>query len=437
MNAVTVDHPRRGWCPSVVRPMETGDGLLVRLHPRAARLTAPQAHAVAAAARACGNGLIDLSSRGNLQIRGVRPETHTKVVELLSEAGLDDAVRRRACILSPLAGVDPSEVVDVAGLADKIEAALGFVDDVERLPAKFAIVVDGGGLPLDDVEADVRLAALDADCLAFALAGPEGPIWIGDCALADGPVAVRALASTFCNAILKGNPARRIRDLSAEARDRIGGAAALAPCAPRPARAPGRAVGPMPLSRDTLAVGLGLPFGRLDADLLDRLAAWSVRLGAGELRLSPWRSMFLAGFPSEDGPELLGLAKDAGMIVEEEDPRRVIAACPGAPACARASVTTHADATRLLAEARQFLATRATIHVSGCAKGCARRAASDLTLVGDGGRYGVVIRGDVRQAPTAHMGIEAILQRLRGLDREGTLASLSTERLAHAFAESR
>jgi precorrin-3B synthase len=322
-------------------------------------------------------------------------------------------------------------------LADEIEAALGLINDLERLPPKFAIVVDGGGLPLDDVEADVRLAALDADRLAVALAGPDGPVWIGACALADGPVAVRALASAFCNALREGDPARRIRDLSREARDRIGAAAALAPCAPLPARAPGRGVGTMPLGKYTRAVGLGLPFGRLDADLLDRLAAWSVRFGVGELRLSPWRSVFVPGVAHASGPELLALAKDGGLIVEEHDPRRAIAACPGAPSCASATVPTHADATRLVVEARQLLVPGVTVHVSGCAKGCARSAASDLTLVGDGGRYGVVIRGDVRQPPMANMGIEAILQRLRGLDGEGPLASLSTERLARAFAEAR
>ena len=71
---------RRGWCPSVLRPMPTGDGLLVRLHPPGGALGAAQARAVAEAARACGNGLLDVTGRGNLQIRGVREETHADLV---------------------------------------------------------------------------------------------------------------------------------------------------------------------------------------------------------------------------------------------------------------------------------------------------------------------------------------------------------------------
>ena len=77
---------RRGWCPGVLRPMPTGDGLLVRLHPPGGALAPAQARAVAEAARACGNGLIDVTGRGNLQLRGVREETHAELVGRLIRA---------------------------------------------------------------------------------------------------------------------------------------------------------------------------------------------------------------------------------------------------------------------------------------------------------------------------------------------------------------
>src|SRR4051794_29348776 len=79
---------RRGWCPGVLTPMPTDDGLLVRLHPPAGALTADQARAVAGAARACGNGHLDVTGRGNLQIRGVRVESHPALVERLAAVGL-------------------------------------------------------------------------------------------------------------------------------------------------------------------------------------------------------------------------------------------------------------------------------------------------------------------------------------------------------------
>ena len=68
-----------------------------------------------------------------------------------------------------------------------------------------------------------------------------------------------------------------------------------------------------------------------------------------------------------------------------------IEACPGAPACPAATVDTRADARRLAA-----MGFAGTIHVSGCAKGCARSAPADLVLVGHDGRYGVVHHGTAR-----------------------------------------
>src|ERR1700681_3336099 len=134
MQLLELDDLRRGWCPTVYRPMETGDGLLVRVHPPSARLTPLQARAIATAARSCGNGLIDLSGRGNLQIRGIRPATHAELVKILSAAGLDDATTPQRCIVAPLAGRDPAELIDAARLADEIDAALGTADSAEDIP---------------------------------------------------------------------------------------------------------------------------------------------------------------------------------------------------------------------------------------------------------------------------------------------------------------
>ena len=64
---------RRGWCPSLMRPMPSGDGLLARVHPRLGILSAAQLRALAEAARRYGNGHLDVTARGNLQIRASPP----------------------------------------------------------------------------------------------------------------------------------------------------------------------------------------------------------------------------------------------------------------------------------------------------------------------------------------------------------------------------
>ena len=422
---------RRGWCPTLHHPMTTGDGLLVRLQVKRARLTAAQARAIAAAALACGSGLIDLSSRGNLQIRGVRPTTHRDLITMLGAADIDDQSGGTRCLVSPLAGIDPTEILDAGRLADQIDAALVTAAVASTIPAKLAIVVDGGGLPLNDVDADIRFVATDRSRVGVAIAGPGDDLWIGSCSSLEVPSVALSIVSEFCRVRGASNSAQSIRYLSPRGRQRVAKCVRLGTTPPLRPRVPGTCVGSISVGPGRFAVGLGLTFGRLDAGLLDRLAGWSEEFGTGELRLSPWRSIFIPEVGERDVLMLLAAAAEAGLIIDESDPRRAIVACPGAPACARASVSTHADAARLVTEVPSLLEA-ARVHVSGCAKGCARRAATELTLVGKDGRYGVVIRGNARDQPLAHMEIREIIDRLKTV--EGSSATQSSRCLRRAFA---
>ena len=105
------DALRRGWCPSTLRPMETGDGWLVRLHPPGAAFTPAQLVRIAALARQHGNGLIEISARGNMQLRGVTAESHPALVAtLLSERLVDEHDSdgpQRLTLTSPLASPSP------------------------------------------------------------------------------------------------------------------------------------------------------------------------------------------------------------------------------------------------------------------------------------------------------------------------------------------
>ncbi|MCA0421094.1 MAG: precorrin-3B synthase, partial [Proteobacteria bacterium] len=125
MSARSQETLRRGWCPSTLRPMETGDGWLVRLHPPGAKLTPAQLRRIAALATEHGNGLVEISARANLQIRGVTAESHPRLVEhLLAEHLVDEHEGdgpQRVTLISPLAGRDPTGLIDAAALAAQIE----------------------------------------------------------------------------------------------------------------------------------------------------------------------------------------------------------------------------------------------------------------------------------------------------------------------------
>ena len=154
----------KGWCPGALRPMPTGDGLLVRVRISAGRLSLDQAEALASCARDCSNGTIEVSSRGNLQLRGVVEAKLNELQARLAAERLVDAdpatERVRNIVASPLSDVDPQAFLDVTPIAASLEARLAIDENLRALPGKFGFVIEAGGRwPLGDVEADVRFAA--------------------------------------------------------------------------------------------------------------------------------------------------------------------------------------------------------------------------------------------------------------------------------------
>lgn len=170
------DAARRGWCPGLARPMPTGDGLLARIHPPLGVLTLAQARTVAEGARRHGNGHLDLTARANLQIRGVTEATAAPLAALLGDVGLGDTRAdggpQRLTLTSPLAGRDPSEILDVPALARAIEAA---GRAVPGLPAKTLVAV---GCALE--EADWSVVPTAAERVAIVPA--SGAIPAAECA---------------------------------------------------------------------------------------------------------------------------------------------------------------------------------------------------------------------------------------------------------------
>jgi precorrin-3B synthase len=89
---------------------------------------------------------------------------------------------------------------------------------------------------------------------------------------------------------------------------------------------------------------------------------------------------------------------DLGFIVDADDPRLRIAACPGAPACMHGHRSVRDDATRWAATLPR--GDDVILHVSGCVKGCARPAATAATLTATATGYDLVLGGSAGDPPT-------------------------------------
>ena len=369
--------------------MQSGDGWLVRIKPRLSRISAQEGELIADRALACGNGIIELTARGNLQLRGLTPASAAQLADVAVAAGLacsePSAERRRNILLSPMAGEPACRV------ARDLEARLIADTALTALPGKFGFAVDDGeALGLGGAGADIVLR----------VAGGAWQVGAGDGAAARrrSPDAAAEAAIALAHDWLTGDwltggvPSRRSNGVQSEGAGKV-------------------AVGWLPAHR---AFGVGVPFGQTDAATLRRICAVSRRFGDGVLHVTPWRVILLSGIRAPDLPALHKAA--AGLIVSPDDPRLLVSACIGRAGCLSGSVDARKDALTLLAAGLEA----ASLHVSGCAKGCAHPGRAAVTLVGDGGRYGLVRDGRAGDTPQIDgLTVARVADHLRSQQRRG------------------
>jgi precorrin-3B synthase len=408
----------KGWCPTLLDPMQSGDGWLARVKPSAARLSAAAARIVAQGASRHGNGHIDLTARANLQIRGLSPRSAEQLAELVIAHGLASANPSleavRNIMASPLGPDDASAELDSPAAAIELEAMLAGEPALAALPSKFGFLVDGGGaLPLHGSTADIMVRARHG-MLAVQLDG-------GTLAALCSPRALGATVKALALALLhlsweRREPPPRMRALVMS----VGEAAILDAAGVTPVAMPSASVSslPAPIGFFSYPIkskgyfGVGLPFGRIEADTLTALAELSECYGDGSLRTTPWRVLLLVGVAGADAQTLADEVRALGLIADDADPRLQIFACVGAPTCHSASVDARGDASKLAAQGP--IAPGLSIHVSGCAKSCAHRGPAALTLVGRDGRYNFIRDGSASdQAALTGLDIDDVLAVLR------------------------
>ncbi len=355
----------KGWCPGAYRPMMSGDGLVVRVRPALGRLTAKQALSLCQAAQDFGSGIMELTNRANLQLRGVTEAKHAPLLARLQSLGLLDSDPEMECRRNILIAPFWRPGDETERLACELANRL---DELPELPAKFGFAVDTGEVPiLRGASADIRLErGEDGSLLVRADGASHSRAVTQDTAV----MAVIALAQWF--AATGGFDSKRMaKHLQKHALP-----AEFAAVAKQEWSAETPVPGSVPGGRL-----YGAPFGQIDAAAFARLIDQSQ---ATALRVTPWR-LFLLEDAQPTAPE--------GFIAEADDPLMAVDACPGAPLCSAATVET-----RTLARA---LAGRVagTLHVSGCAKGCARACAADITLVGREGQFDLVRNGRAWDQP--------------------------------------
>ncbi|MET4117542.1 precorrin-3B synthase [Bradyrhizobium sp. JR4.1] len=368
----------KGWCPGALRPMQSGDGLVVRVRPFGGRLEAAQISGLAHLAERHGNGLIDVTSRANLQIRGVNETSHRLLLDGLSQLALldpdADTESRRNILVTPFWRAGDA----TQSLAAELEEALA--DSKLELPTKFGFAIDDGtSRVLAGDSADVRI---ERDRSGGLLVRADGDKLGRSVARGEAVTTALAFADWFVTSGgARGGRGRMAAHLSAGA---ILPAALRGEAEPAPIMATAR---PGLYAQGAM---VGVAFGQMAHATLNQFA------GCGHaLRMTPWRMVLSEGKRA--------MPNVTGLITEAYDPALRVIACSGAPRCREA----HADTRGLAAALAPNIGAAARLHVSGCAKGCAHSGPAAITLVATGAGFDLVRAGSTRDEPI-----------LRGLNRD-------------------
>ncbi|MFJ9342958.1 precorrin-3B synthase [Streptomyces sp. NPDC101733] len=401
-------------CPGALRPHAADDGFLARIRIPGGLLDGPAALLLAEAADRLGDGHIDLTSRGNAQLRGLGASCGGELESVLARAGLLPAPtheRVRNVVASPLTGLDRAGLPDVSAWVAELDRLLCASPAAAELSGRFLFALDDGRGDVVALDGDITLAAHGTGGALLWTSGARRGVVV---AASEAPRAALAAALYFLDAVrASGTRAWRVGELPPEhaldvtelaRRVGRGGEVADVPGRP-PGPAPTPALGPIAGGPGgTVALSVLAPLGRLSTAQWSRLAGLT-----GRMRLTPWRGIVVPGLPAEAAPRALADLAAAGLVTSAEDPWRSVTACTGQPGCAKSRADVRADARSVVERSVGQL----PVHWSGCERRCGHpRGAAWVDLVATPDGYALTAPGRT-PATTPRKDLAALADALR------------------------
>lgn len=387
----------RGVCPGVTTPLEAADGMLLRVRVPGGSLSAAGLRTIAEVAERWGTGSIELTARANVQVRGLDAVDVGAASDLIVAAGLahPDADRdgRRDVVGPPLAGHDPTELLDVSSLVAEIAASLAGADGLTSLAAKFCVTIDGGGAAgVRAVPADVALGALRVDDATVGFQVEFGrALDAGNDSQATGDRIVHIPIGAAVPLVLAAARLAAASGTRLQAR----AAVALVPDhrIATPARPPiqtgdeqsriHQSVGLLPHRRAGRAsIGAAPLLGRTTPAAL-RVVAAIADEHAASVRLTPWRGLIITDLPAAEAARAQAALTDVGLSSDPSASSHRVSACIGSPGCASSRADTLAAAAALLGAPDPIVR---RIHLSGCEKACGA-GTSEIHIADEHGHF--------------------------------------------------
>lgn len=357
-------------CPGALTLHDAADGAVARIRLPGGMISAQQLEAVAAVATRFGSPAMELTSRGSIQVRGIRRvvEDSSGVAEAIAAAGLlpsPSHERVRNILSSPLSG-RVGDWPDVRGLVLSLDEAIQSTPALAALGGRFWFSIDDGRGDVSGLDADVGAHHL-GDAAALLLAGRDTGVRVRPDDVVDTLVTV---AARFLD--VRG-AAWRVGELD-DPSVLLGNLPAVAEPLPSwepVSRAP---VGWFDQVDGLVALGAGVRLGVLDARVAEYLAAVSA-----PIVITPWRSIYLCDLDEGVADVALRVLAPLGLIFDETSPWLDVSACTGKPGCVRARADVRADAATELAD------DGVRRHYVGCERACGRPPAGEVLVATDDG----------------------------------------------------
>jgi precorrin-3B synthase len=355
-------------CPGALQVHRAADGALARIRLPGGMVAANQLEALARIATEFGSPAMELTSRGNIQIRGI---TDTDAVaEAVALAGLLPSAtheRVRNIVASPLSGRSGG-CADVRAWIADLDNAIQASPALAELPGRFWFGLDDGRGDVSGLGADVGAHVLDED-VALLLAGRDTGVRMP---AADTVPMLVAVAERFAATRAK---AWRIAEL-----DDVGPLLASQPtaaagrCWPAVTRPP---VGWIKQDDGRVTLGAAVPLGVLKAGVAEYLAA----IGS-PMVITPWRSVLVFDLDEGVADASLRVLAPLGLVFDATSPWLSVSACTGSPGCEHSAADVRADAAAAIVEAAT-----GHRHFVGCERACGSPPAGEvLVATGEGYR---------------------------------------------------
>lgn len=405
---------RLKWLGIFFRPVTPGR-FMVRLRLPNGVISSEQLAMLAEAIDRCGeHGSADLTTRQNIQLRGLLLEDMAPLLAELERVGLTSRQsghdNPRNITGNPLAGIDPEEIVDTRPVVEAIQAALLGPTGPRNLPRKFNVAV--GGAP-DSFLLHNDLAFLPAHhngTLGFTvMVGGFFSAQRNELAIPLGLWLPAEHLPGFTLAVLRhferaGNRQQRNRSRLMYLIDALGlegySQAVLStwaelggdPAAALPHngshlvnRAPRDGLGVQPQKQADLHwVGLHVPMGRLDAAGMAELARLARTYGSAELRLTEAQNALIVNVPAERVEALLAEPLLQRFRPDPSPLQAEAVSCTGNAYCSFALIPTKGTAQAVLEELdrRVELPHAVRMHWTGCPNACGQPYMGQIGLMG-------------------------------------------------------